>query len=103
LSATIFIQDGAAPHIAKDVKQFLLKTFGESRVITSHISGLHILPILTRWISSFGVMFGKKSQYLEGVNYCRMLCTTSSIGAFSWCRKTEISFINIKIPFSTQL
>jgi inhibitor of nuclear factor kappa-B kinase subunit alpha len=36
LSTTIFMQDGAPSHIAKDVKQFLLQTFGESRVISRH-------------------------------------------------------------------
>lgn len=28
------MQDGAPPHIAKDVKQFLLQTFSQSRVIS---------------------------------------------------------------------
>jgi inhibitor of nuclear factor kappa-B kinase subunit alpha len=36
MSSTIFQQDGAPPHIAREVKELLLAHFGENRVISRH-------------------------------------------------------------------
>ena len=57
LEGMIFMQDGASPHIARSVKDLLLTSYGDDRVLSRHfvMLGLSGPRISVRAIFLFGV------------------------------------------------